>query len=294
MKIGVVGNPRYEELSGLLARLASYGAAHGIKLCAEPALLELWPDTCEPLESDGDPPDLLMTFGGDGTLLRGAQMLGRNEVPVLGINLGRVGFLTATTANNLESVLDAVVRGDYQVEQRRKLDSWIVDAEGARREGELAVNDVVVHKTGNTRIIRIRLFVDGDEVGQYTLDGMIVATPAGSTAYTLSAGGPVLVPEVDALVVTAICPHTLSVRPLVVPGSSQVTLQIEPTRATEIFVSYDGQLGEHVQPNDCVVVRSSATSVHLVRLGREGFFRRMRKKLHWGDLVDRERLNSAD
>ena len=294
MRIGVVGNPRYEELSGLLARLASYGAAHGIKLCAEPALLELWPDTCEPLESDGDPPDLLMTFGGDGTLLRGAQMLGRNEVPVLGINLGRVGFLTATTANNLESVLDAVVRGDYQVEQRRKLDSWIVDAEGARREGELAVNDVVVHKTGNTRIIRIRLFVDGDEVGQYTLDGMIVATPAGSTAYTLSAGGPVLVPEVDALVVTAICPHTLSVRPLVVPGSSQVTMQVEPTRATEIFVSYDGQLGEHVQPNDCVVVRSSATSVHLVRLGREGFFRRMRKKLHWGDLIDRERLNSAD
>ncbi len=294
MRIGVVGNPRYEELSGLLARLASYGAAHGIKLCAEPALLELWPDTCEPLESDGDPPDLLMTFGGDGTLLRGAQMLGRNEVPVLGINLGRVGFLTATTANNLESVLDAVVRGDYQVEQRRKLDSWIVDAEGARREGELAVNDVVVHKTGNTRIIRIRLFVDGDEVGQYTLDGMIVATPAGSTAYTLSAGGPVLLPEVDALVVTAICPHTLSVRPLVVPGSSQVTLQVEPTRATEIFVSYDGQLGEHLQPNDCVVVRSSATSVHLVRLGREGFFRRMRKKLHWGDLVDRERLNSAD
>ncbi len=294
MRIGVVGNPRYEELSGLLARLASYSAAHGIELCAEPALLELWPDTCEPLESGDDPPDLLMTFGGDGTLLRGARMLGRNEVPLLGINLGRVGFLTATTANHLESVLDAVVRGDYQVEQRRKLDSWIVDAEGARREGELAVNDVVVHKTGNTRIIRIRLFVDGDEVGQYTLDGMIVATPAGSTAYTLSAGGPVLVPEVDALVVTAICPHTLSVRPLVVPGSSQVTLQIEPTRATEIFVSYDGQLGEHVQPNDCVVVRSSATSVHLVRLGREGFFRRMRKKLHWGDLVDRERLNSAD
>lgn len=294
MRIGVVGNPRYEELSGLLARLASYSSAHGIKLCAEPALLELWPDTCEPLESGDDPPDLLMTFGGDGTLLRGARMLGRNEVPLLGINLGRVGFLTATTANHLESVLDAVVRGDYQVEQRRKLDSWIVDAEGARREGELAVNDVVVHKTGNTRIIRIRLFVDGDEVGQYTLDGMIVATPAGSTAYTLSAGGPVLVPEVDALVVTAICPHTLSVRPLVVPGSAQVTLQIEPTRATEIFVSYDGQLGEHLHPNDCVVVRSSATSVHLVRLGREGFFRRMRKKLHWGDLVDRERLNSAD
>lgn len=294
MKIGIVGNPRYEQLSGLLARLASHSSAHGITLCAEPALRDLWPTTWAPLELDGDLPDLLMAFGGDGTLLRGAQMLGRHEVPILGINLGRVGFLTATTADHLDSALDAVVQGDYKVEQRRKLESWIVDADGAKRKGELAVNDVVVHKTGNTRIIRIRLFVDGDEVGQYTLDGMIVATPAGSTAYTLSAGGPVLVPEVDALVVTAICPHTLSVRPLVVSGSSQVTLQVEPTRATEIFVSYDGQLGEHVQPNDCVVVRSSATSVHLVRLGKEGFFRRMRKKLHWGDLADRERLNSAD
>jgi NAD+ kinase len=294
MKIGVVGNPSYEQLGGLLARLASHGAAHGIALCAEPALEELWPTTCEPLDTSGDPPDLLMAFGGDGTLLRGAAMLGREEVPILGINLGRVGFLTATTAEHLDKVLDAVVRGDYHVEQRRKLESWIVNAEGERREGELAVNDVVVHKTGNTRIIRIRLFVDGDEVGQYTLDGMIVATPAGSTAYTLSAGGPVLVPDVDALVVTAICPHTLSVRPLVVPGSAQVTLQVEPTRATEIFVSYDGQLGEHLQPNDCVVVRASGSSVHLVRLGKEGFFRRMRKKLHWGDLADRERFNSAD
>jgi NAD+ kinase len=169
-----------------------------------------------------------------------------------------------------------------------------VDAEGERLVGELAMNDVVVHKAGSSRVMRIRLFVDGDEVGQYTLDGMIVATPAGSTAYTLSSGGPVLLPEVDALVVTAICPHTLSVRPLVVPGSSQVTMQIEPTRAEDIRVAYDGQPGGSLHHHDCVVVRPSGTTVQLVRLGRENFFSRLRKKLKWGDLSDRERFNRAD
>ncbi len=106
--------------------------------------------------------------------MRGARLLGRREVPILGINLGRVGFLTTTTAEHMDQALDAVIENRYEVEQRRKLESRIVDAEGAKREGELAVNDVVVHKAQDTRIIRIRLFVDGDEVGQYTVDGMIV------------------------------------------------------------------------------------------------------------------------
>jgi NAD+ kinase len=294
MRIGVVGNPRYDALRELIARLASRAAAERITICSEPALRELWPSPCDPLQHDHDPLDLLITFGGDGTLLRGARLLGRREVPILGINLGRVGFLTTTTAEHMDQALDAVIENRYEVEQRRKLESRIVDAEGAKREGELAVNDVVVHKAQDTRIIRIRLFVDGDEVGQYTVDGMIVATPAGSTAYTLSAGGPVLVPQVDAMVVTAICPHTLSVRPIVVSGSSQVTLQVEPTRAKAVLVSYDGQVGDSLAPNDCVVIRASTTTVHLIRLGRESFFSRMRRKLHWGDLADRERLNRAD
>lgn len=294
MRIGVVGNPRYEALDGLLARLISHAAAAGIELVSAPELMDLWPTPVPSLDLAEDHLDLLLTLGGDGTLLYGARVLERREVPILGVNLGRVGFLTAATAEILEEALLAVANGDYQVEPRRKLETTIVDAEGERFQGELAMNDVVVHKAGSSRVMRIRLFVDGDEVGQYTLDGMIVATPAGSTAYTLSSGGPVLLPEVDALVVTAICPHTLSVRPLVVPGSSQVTMQIEPTRAEDIRVAYDGQPGGSLHHNDCVVVRPSGTTVQLIRLGRENFFSRLRKKLKWGDLSDRERFNRAD
>ncbi len=294
MRIGVVGNPRYDDLGGLLARLASHAAARGIELASAPELTDLWPEPVAALDLEADHLDLLLTFGGDGTLLRGARMLQRREVPILGVNVGRVGFLTAATADALEQALTAVADGHFRIEPRRKLEFHIVDAEGERHPGELAVNDVVVHKAGSARIIRIRLFVDGDEVGQYTVDGMIVATPAGSTAYTLSSGGPVLLPEVDALVVTAICPHTLSVRPLVVPGSSQVTMQIEPTRAENILVSYDGQPGTSLHANDCVVVRPSGTTVQLIRLGRESFFSRLRKKLKWGDLSDRERFNRVD
>lgn len=294
MRVGVVGNPRYDELDGLLTRLVSHAAAHGIELVSGPELIELWPHPVTPLDFAEDQLDFLLTLGGDGTLLRGARLLERREVPILGVNLGRVGFLTAATAEVLEQALHAVVHGDYRIEPRRKLETHIVDADGDRLEGELAMNDVVVHKAGSSRVMRIRLFVDGDEVGQYTLDGMIVATPAGSTAYTLSSGGPVLLPEVDALVVTAICPHTLSVRPLVVPGSSQVTMQIEPTRAEDIRVAYDGQPGGSLHHNDCVVVRPSGTMVQLIRLGRESFFSRLRKKLKWGDLSDRERFNRAD
>lgn len=294
MRIGVVGNPRYDELDGLLARLSSHAAAGGIELASAPELADLWPAPVAPLDLTEDGLDLLLTLGGDGTLLYGARLLERREIPILGVNLGRVGFLTAATADILEEALLAVANGDYRVEPRRKLETTIVDAEGECYQGELAMNDVVVHKAGSSRVMRIRLFVDGDEVGQYTLDGMIVATPAGSTAYTLSSGGPVLLPEVDALVVTAICPHTLSVRPLVVPGSSQVTMQIEPTRAEDIRVAYDGQPGGSLHHNDRVVVRPSGTTVQLIRLGRESFFSRLRKKLKWGDLSDRERFNRAD
>jgi NAD+ kinase len=294
MRIGVVGNPRYADLDGLLTRLSSHAAANGIELASGPELIDLWPTPIVPLDFAEDPIDLLLTLGGDGTLLRGARLLSRREVPILGVNLGRVGFLTAATTDIVEAALVSVVAGDYQIEPRRKLETTIVDREGERYEGELAMNDVVVHKAGSSRVMRIRLFVDGDEVGQYTLDGMIVATPAGSTAYTLSSGGPVLLPEVDALVVTAISPHTLSVRPLVVPGSSQITMQIEPTRAEDIRVAYDGQPGGSLHHGDCVVVRPSGTYVQLVRLGRESFFSRLRKKLKWGDLSNRERFNRAD
>ncbi len=147
----------------------------------------------------------------------------------------------------------------------------------------------MLHKGGVARVVRFRVSVDGDEVGQYSADGIVVATPTGSTAYSLSAGGPIVVPGVDALVVAAICPHTLAVRPLVVPASVTVTIEPIPPWTDEVLVSFDGQVGTTIQPGERLVVQRSEQPVLLVRLGPEGFFARLRRKLQWGDLTDRER-----
>src|SRR3989449_6196810 len=139
----------------------------------------------------------------------------------------------------------------------------------------MVLNDVVVHKGGVARVIRLRVSVDGEEVGQYSADGIVVATPTGSTAYSLSAGGPIVVPGVDAIVVTAICPHTLAVRPLVVPSQAEVAIEPIPPLTEEGLVSFDGQVGTTIQPGHRLIVERAARPVLLVRLGPEGFFARM-------------------
>lgn len=294
MNVGVVGNPRYEALELLLARLAHWAPAHQLELFAEADLQHLWPSPVSSLDSNVAQLDLLLTFGGDGTLLRGARLLGRHDAPILGVNLGRVGFLTTATAATLDDALDAVVRGAYDVESRRTLEARIFDQDGAERAVEPALNDVVVRKAGAARVISVRLTVDEEEVGRYSADGIIVATPAGSTAYSLSAGGPVVVPGVDALVITAICPHTLAVRPIVVRGTSRVALDLVPPGIEDVLISCDGQISTVLEPGHRVVVERSAHAVRLIRLGREGFFARMRRKLQWGDLSDRERSARAE
>ena len=285
--VGVVGNPRYGELRGLLTRLVERAPAHQFSVSAEPDVARLLPERL-PVLTTGTPLDLLITFGGDGTLLRGARMLDARPVPILGVNLGRVGFLTTATPDSLEDALDDVAHGAYTLEVRKTLMSRLVTAGGHERTAERALNDVVVHKAGVARVIPVKVFVDGEELGQYSADGIIVATPTGSTAYSLSAGGPVVVPGVDALVITAICPHTLAVRPIVVPGASEIVLEPTPPWPEEVLVSHDGQVGSALEAGDRVVVSRSPDAVQLIRLGKEGFFSRMRRKLHWGDLGGRE------
>lgn len=293
MKIGVVGNPRYAALRGVLERIARFGDTGGHTLVVERELGELWTGTGPALGVDTDL-DLLVTFGGDGTLLRGARLLNGRDIPILAVNLGRIGFLTTATADELEAALGAFAGGDYRLESRFTLDSRIVRADDSETPCQHALNDVVVHKGGSARIIRLALFVDDEEVGQYTADGMIVSTPAGSTAYSLSAGGPVLLPDVEAMVITPVCPHTMRVRPVVVAASSLVRMEVRPSRGDQVLVSVDGQIGGELEPGDRVLVTRSALAVNLVRLEPDGFFGRMRRKLEWGDLTDRERLDGAD
>jgi len=288
MNVGVVGNPRYSDLRGLLARLAQVAQRHRFTLFSEPDLAALWPQPVSPL-ADGARLDLLVTFGGDGTLLRGARLLAGRDAPILGVNLGRMGFLTTATPDTMDQALAAAASGRYEVDTRCMLESRILAQDGTERAGPLALNDVVLHKGGVARVIGLRVLLKGEEIGRYSADGIIVATPTGSTAYSLSAGGPVVLPGVDALVITAICPHTLAVRPIVVPGDSEVTIEQVPPVGDEVLISYDGQVGTTLQPNDRILVRRARSAVRLIRLEKEGFFARMRRKLQWGDLSDRER-----
>jgi NAD+ kinase len=146
----------------------------------------------------------------------------------------------------------------------------------------------VVHKSGVARVIQLSVTIDNEPIGQYSADGIIVASPTGSTAYSMSAGGPIVVPTVDAIVITAISPHTLSVRPIVAPGSAVIRLDVLSDGREDVLVSYDGQAGTTLAGGERVVIRRAASVVRLVRLGTEGFFGRMRRKLKWGDLSDRE------
>lgn len=291
MNVGVVGNPSYHDLRSLLARLAAAAPRLGFTLFTEERLVEYWPGPKPEVFTPADHLACLLTFGGDGTLLRGARLLDGAPTPILGINVGRVGFLATASAQNLDWVLDAAARGAYTIEPRLTLAATVLDEKSGQRPQPISLNDVVVHKGGVARVLRFRVLVDGEEVGAYSADGIIVASPTGSTAYSLSAGGPIVAHGVDAIVVTAICPHTLAVRPLVLPSQSTVTIEpIPPWSDTEeIVLSLDGQLGSTLQAGHRVQVRRAERPVLLGRLGPEGFFARLRRKLNWGDLSDRER-----
>lgn len=286
MKVGVVGNPRYADLKAVLRELAVLAPSRHVTLLTEPSLVPLW-DAAVPL-LDHQPADALITFGGDGTLLRGARLLGGREVPVMGVNLGRVGFLTTATRDQLPVAFDALVAGRYVLERRLALQATIISDEGEVRGEQRALNDVAIHKSGVARVVRILVSVDGEELGPYSADGVVVSSPTGSTAYSLSAGGPIVAPGVEAMIVTPVCAHTLAVRPVVVPADATICAEPVAPSADDLLVSYDGQLGTTLDVGDKVYIRRSPTCVLLVRLGSEGYFTRMRQKLNWGDLSDRE------
>ena len=289
-RVGVVGHARYEQLEATLERVRDYAARRGVAFLFEEELLDtpgmagadaLGPDDLPDL-------DLLLTLGGDGTLLRGARQVARHGTPVLGVNFGHVGFLTSAAPDELVSSLDQALSGDIWLDERMMLAVRAESPDGAARGEFLAVNDVVLHKGGVARMIRLAVRADGHEVGSYSADGIILATPTGSTAYSLSAGGPVIAPSVDCIIATPICPHTLAVRPLVLPASETVTVDVL-TPSGELLLTIDGQEDAQLAPGDRVVVRRAPWAVRLVRFPGQTFFSTLRRKLGWGDLVERAR-----
>jgi NAD+ kinase len=214
------------------------------------------------------------------------MMRGR-QVPVLGVNLGRVGFLTAAGRDEAELALARLKQGDYITEERRTLRAAIVPARGEPTSLPVALNDVTIHKGGVARLIRLNVRVNREDVGNYSADGLIIATPTGSTAYSLSAGGPIIVPDVNALVITPICAHTLAVRPLVIPADARISVAPIKPWSEDLLVSVDGQQAMMLGPDDRVDLESGGAPVLLVRF-QSDYFARMRASLRWGDLSERE------
>ena len=279
-RIGVIGHSRYTALEPTITALSAFARANSLELVTEHELREFLPDAGDLVPAEVD---LLITLGGDGTLLRGARLVAREHKPILGINLGYLGFLTSIAPSELDAGLTSLLAGDYWLDMRFTLEAQVVTKNGQAGPSYVALNDAVLHKGGVARVIRLAVFIgeDREEIGSYSADGIILAKPTGSTAYSLSANGAIVVPTVDCIVATPICPHTLAMRPLVLPADQQIIVEVRPP-ASELMLTVDGQDGEPVKAGDLLIVRKGEPTVPLVRFHGQSFFSTLRRKLHWG------------
>jgi len=285
MRVGVVGHRGYRGLSEVLQTLTTVAPALDVALFFEEELLDVAGDA-QPIHSL-DELDILLTLGGDGTMLRAARLLDGRQVPMLGINLGRLGFLTCCGIDEMDAALRRVAGGDFQSSRRMMLEVRALDPTGKPRQRWLALNDAVLHKGGFARVVGLRVTVDGELIAAYAADGIVVATPAGSTAYSLSAGGPIVVPTVESILLSPISPHTLAIRPVVLPPTSEVI--VEAVNAPdELLITIDGQVGTSFAAGEALSVRRAEHAVLLVRFADTTFFSRLRRKLAWGGLAGRD------
>jgi NAD+ kinase len=225
--------------------------------------------------------ELLIVLGGDGTLLSATRALAGHKVPILAVNLGGLGFLTSVTREELYPVLEQVLTERHSTSERMMLNAETL-RNGKAIERQTALNDAVINKAALARMLDFDLYVDSDHVGRYRADGLIVATPTGSTAYSLAAGGPIVHPQLDAFVITPICPHMLTNRPLVIPDTARVEIDIAAAEKT-VYLTLDGQTGFQLQPKDRVAVTKSKNRVVFVRSPRKTYFEVLRNKLRWGE-----------
>ena len=285
MRLGVVGHRGYRGLPEVLRTLTDVAPELGLSLHFEEELREV-AGNAQPIASL-DHLDILLTLGGDGTMLRAARLLEGRQVPMLGINLGRLGFLTCCGIDEMEAALRRVAAGDFQSSRRMMLEVRALDPTGAPRQHWVALNDAVLHKAGFARVVNLRVTVDSEVIASYAADGIIIATPAGSTAYNLSAGGPIVVPTVESILLTPISPHTLAIRPVVLPPTSEVIVEAVNT-PDELLITVDGQVGTSLTAGEALSVRRAENPVLLVRFADTTFFSRLRRKLAWGGLVGRD------
>lgn len=280
-RIGLVVKQAQPEAMAVAEDLRSWLIQRGMEVFIEEAQV-IQASAPGEAEASTIPPDmdLVVVLGGDGTLLYAARTLGRNDVPLLGINMGGLGFLTETSLINLHSTMERVLSGDYIAEARMML-SVVVNRAGRTVARETVLNDVVIHKEALARILDLKVKINDMDLTSYRADGLIISSPTGSTAYNLSAGGPIVHPAQETIILTPICPFTLSNRPLILPETAIVEVEVDP-RATDVILTADGQVSFALEPGDKVVVSRSPNDILLIANLDKDYFEIIRTKLGWG------------
>jgi NAD+ kinase len=277
--IAIVARPKKDEATMLAREIISRYPGHTF-LLQEFLALQL----DRPFVSDeviASTAELVIVLGGDGTLIHAARMLKGRPVPILGVNLGSLGFMTEVPVVDAFDVIDQALAGKATIDSRMKL-SCRVFRDGVLVLEDEVLNDVVINKGVLARIANHEMWLDGAYVATYQADGMIFATPSGSTAYSLSAGGPIVHPAVDCVVVTPICPHSLTQRPVIVPGDQLMRVQLA-SDVSDVYLTADGQSGLELKMNDRIEVQKAPHRVLLVRYDRLDYFSILRQKLRWGE-----------
>jgi NAD+ kinase len=282
--VGIISRPRREDVARVVPPLVNWLQAHGAEVICDSETADCIQPLAAQTKKREDIPgstDLLIVLGGDGTLLSAARLTAECGVPVLAVNLGGLGFLTTVPQDEIYSILEELFAGKHRVSERVMLDAEIIRAGNVIRR-QTALNDAVLNKAALARIMDLELRVDGEYVTTYKSDGLIISTPTGSTAYSLAAGGPIVYPSVEAFVVSPICPHTLTNRPIVIPDSATIEIDFK-AEDDAVFLTLDGQIGIELLRGDHIRVRKAANKLMLVRPARKTYYRILRSKLKWGE-----------
>jgi NAD+ kinase len=278
--VGLVAKYQEAKAAQMVRWLIPWLKKRGKKVCVENGLARAGAQSCSKKEM-ALKADLIISLGGDGTLLNIAPLVERPEVPILGVNLGALGFITEVAVDELESVLSKTLSGDYEVEKRMTLEVRVLGKNGRPHKFRV-LNDVVIAKGARSRIIDLETYIGKDYLCTYRADGLIVSTPTGSTAYSLAAAGPILEPTLGAIVLAPICPHTLTHRPIVVPSNAVIRVTLRSFGDTVILIP-DGQQGIRLNNNDRVEARDYGLPVSLIKLPSRSYYEILREKLKWGE-----------
>jgi NAD+ kinase len=282
--IGIISRPRRSNLALVVPPLLNWLEAHGIQTLFDEETASSLSDGSKghTRERVADASQLLLVLGGDGTMLAAARLAAPRGIPILPINMGSLGFLTSFTLEELHPALDDTLEGRFSLSERVMI-SVELERAGKVIDNQRVLNEMVINKGALARMIDLQLTIDADFVCRYRADGLIVASPTGSTAYSLSAGGPIVHPAVESFVITPICPHTLSDRPLVIRDSSEIEMTLSGNTES-VFLTLDGQRGIPLQPTDRVRVSRAKEPLKLIQPPKKSYFEILRSKLKWGEV----------